>query len=191
MTGMKHLIFSLSLVAAPALAGTCPDAPDHTSTLNRLIDAVQIAQNEEQARLISNEMWSYWADAPDDHAQQLLDDGMVRRASFDLDGAAAAFDALIAYCPDYAEGYNQRAFVNFIRQDYAAALPDLERAVALSPRHIAAIAGLALTLVGLEREPEAAPILRAALELNPWLVERRMLPMLEEMEERAQQEQEL
>lgn len=182
MPGMKILIF-LAFAAGPAFAEICPDAPDHSEALKGLIAAVQEAPNEMSARLISNDMWMLWADAPDDHAQELLDEGMSRREAYDFEGAAKALDALVAYCPDYAEGYNQRAFVNFLRQDYAAALPDLERAVALSPLHIAALTGQALTLTALERNGEAALILREALKMNPWLSERRLLPLLEATED--------
>jgi Flp pilus assembly protein TadD len=73
--------------------------------------------------------------------------------------------------------------VNFLRQDFSAALPDLDRALALSPRHIGALSGRALTLTGLGRKAEAALSLRAALALNPWLTERSLLPALEADEE--------
>lgn len=176
-------IMLFGLAAAPVRAGDCPAPPDRTDELTQLIEAVQQAPDAQSARLISNEMWEIWADAPDTHAQELLDEGMTRRAAFDLNGAVAAFDALIDYCPDYAEGYNQRAFVNFIRQDYAAALPDLERTVELSPRHLGALSGQALTLAALGRNGEAALALRAALRLNPWLSERNLLPALEATED--------
>ncbi|KKL65864.1 hypothetical protein LCGC14_2150700, partial [marine sediment metagenome] len=116
-----------------------------------------------------------WADAPDARAQELLDEGLARRGAFDLDGARVAFDALIAYCPSYAEGYNQRAFIAFMREDYAAALVDLDRALARLPLHVAALSGKALTLMGLGRDGEAQEVLRAALTLNPWLPERGLL----------------
>lgn len=135
------------------------------------------------ARLISSEMWFYWADAPDDHAQELLDEGMGRRKSYDFDGAMIAFNALVDYCPDYAEGYNQRAYVNFLRENYREALPDLERTIQLSPKHVAALAGQALTFSALERNGEAAVALRKALVLNPWLSERHLLPALEATEQ--------
>lgn len=170
-------------MAGPAFAQTCPEPRDHRAAIAGLIEQVQEAEDERSARLISNEMWQYWADAPDTRAQELLDEGMTRREAHDFAGAVDAFDALVAYCPDYAEGYNQRAFVNFIRQDYVAALPDLERALELSPRHIAAMTGQALTLVALQRPGEAALILRHALDLNPWLVERHLLPGLEALED--------
>lgn len=171
---MKQLLFALSLTASPLWA-ECPDAPDITDELDRLIADVKIAPNESAAKVISNDMWALWSKAPDATAQRMLDDGLGRRNSNDFDGAQAAFEQLIDYCPDYAEGYNQRAFILFIRQDYAPALNDLERAIALSPKHIAAIAGKALTLVGLKRDSEAQAVLREALALNPWLPERRFL----------------
>ena len=169
------------LVPAGALA--CPASPDHDAALDTLFERVQQAETERAARLINNEMWELWADAPDAHAQDLLDEGMTRRGSYDFGGAVAAFDALIDYCPDYAEGYNQRAFVNFIRQEYAAALPDLERALSLRPRHLGALTGQAMTLMALDRPGEAALVLRRALDLNPWLTERHLLPVLERAEE--------
>ena len=67
---------------------------------------------------------------------------------------------MVAYCPHYAEGYNQRAFVNFIARDYARALPDLEAAIERDPTHVAAIAGQALTLFGLGRMKAGRAVLR-------------------------------
>jgi tetratricopeptide (TPR) repeat protein len=179
---MRYALLALFLTT-PALAQDCPAAPDHSKELTALITAAQNAPDEGAARQLAPEFWAIWTDAPDDHAQELLDEGMDRRRAFDFDGALRALDALVEYCPDYAEGYNQRAFVNFLRQDFSAALPDLDRALALSPRHIGALSGRALTLTGLGRKAEAALSLRAALALNPWLTERSLLPALEADEE--------
>ncbi|MFW8593417.1 tetratricopeptide repeat protein [Cribrihabitans neustonicus] len=165
-----------ALLLAAALpvsaAASCPPAPDHSDALEQLLAEVQAAPSEREARLISNRMWQYWADAPDARAQEILDRGMVRRAGLDLLGALADFDALIAYCPEYAEGYNQRAFVHYLRRDFASALNDLDHALALSPRHVAALSGRALSLYALSHIEEARAALAAALLLNPWLPER-------------------
>ncbi|TKZ21506.1 tetratricopeptide repeat protein [Shimia litoralis] len=171
---MKQFAFIIC-IATPAFAQACPQAPDHSAALERLIAQVQVAPNEMAAQEISNEMWAYWADAPDEVAQQILDRGMQKRGGFDYLGALEEFDALVEYCPHYAEGYNQRAFVNFLRRDFAAALPDLERALELSPRHVGALSGRAITLIGLGQDAAAQDALAAALEVNPWLPERGLL----------------
>ena len=180
------LALTLSLAFhGPALAQeqTCPPAPDHSAALTDLIRAAQAAEDERSGRMLSNEMWALWSDAPDSYAQELLDEGMSRRNIYDYDGAMKAFEALIAYCPDYAEGYNQRAFIHFLQEGFEAALPDLKRTLDLSPRHVGALSGQALTFHALGRNAEAALSLRAALDLNPWLGERHLLPVLEAAED--------
>jgi Flp pilus assembly protein TadD len=54
-------------------------------------------------------------------------------------------------------------------------LTDLDRAIELSPNHVAALSGRALSLLGLKRLDEARDALNTALELNPWLSERALL----------------
>lgn len=171
---MRHA-FALTLLASPLLADGCPTAPDNTAALDPLYEALLEAPNEMAARLITNQMWMLWDDAPDEPSQSMLNDGMQARAEYDFLRALDRLNKLVDYCPFYAEGYNQRAFVNFLRGDYATALPDLEEALKLNPRHIGALSGKALTLIALGREEEGQAALRAALELNPWLSERAFL----------------
>tara|TARA_R100000789_G_scaffold26354_2_gene29418 strand:+ start:15236 stop:15775 length:540 start_codon:yes stop_codon:yes gene_type:complete len=171
---MKHILF-LMLFAPPVLADGCPTAPDHRAEMDPLYQALLTAPDEMTARLITNEMWGYWDNAPDEPSQSMLDEAMRARARFDFVFALERLDALVAYCPFYAEGYNQRAFVNFLREDFEAALPDLERALELNPRHVGALSGRAVTLIALDRDDAAQVALRAALAVNPWLPERALL----------------
>ena len=173
---MKHLAFLAALLASPATAD-CPPVSDISAEIDALVADVQAAESSDAARVVSGRMWTLWTKAPDARAQGLLDDGMARRAAYDLAGAIEIFDDLVAYCPAYAEGYNQRAFANFLREDYAAALPDLNRAIELQPRHIPALSGKGLTLIGMGRVAEGQEVIRKALGLNPWLNERQYLSL--------------
>ncbi|SLN21772.1 tetratricopeptide repeat protein [Ruegeria meonggei] len=179
---IRFAAFSLmiAVTAAPAAAHSldgksCAEVVDHAADVDVLIAQIQDAETEQEARVISGQMWQLWTDAPDWQAQALLDRGMQRLKAGELAEALNILDALVIYCPDYAEGYNQRAFVNYLQHDFEAALPDLDRAIELSPNHVAAISGRALTLLGLERLDEARTALSQALELNPWLSERHLL----------------
>jgi len=171
---MKWML-PFALIAGPALAETCPAAQDHSVRLAEIVVALQASRGAGDARILSDELWALWTDAPDARAQALLDAGMSKRSAFDLAGSRDALDELIAYCPDYAEGYNQRAFSNYLQQNFDEALVDLDRAIAIIPNHIAAISGRGLTLMGLGRQDEAQEALRFALTLNPWLSERSLI----------------
>lgn len=168
-------IYALLVCAGPAWAETCPPVADRSGELADIHADLAAAQSEGEAGLLNQKLWEIWTEAPDAKAQALLDEGMRLRAGFDLLGARDALDRLVEYCPDYAEGYNQRAFSSYLRQDFAAALVDLDRTLEINPRHIGALSGKALTLIGLERLAEAQDALRAALALNPWLHERHLL----------------
>ena len=176
---MRHFIFILSMAIAPAAwSADCPTDPPADPRRADLMQSIRTAPDSLTALELTNRLWAVWATAPDAHAQELLDSGIERRAMYDLSGARKAFDALIAYCPTFAEGYNQRAFVSVIEGSHQTALPDLTRAVRLDPGHFAARTGRAMILMKLGRQAEAAAALKAALDLNPWLPERIFLPEL-------------
>lgn len=171
---MTRYFYILTVLASPAFAD-CPAAPDIASELDALIIQAREAPDDQAAGKISKDMWQLWLKAPDAAAQEVLDRGMRQRASYDYLGAAETYDELVDYCPAYAEGYNQRAFIYFLTGEFERALADLDIALELSPKHVGAQSGRALTLMNLDRLSEARLQLLAALENNPWLSERFLL----------------
>ncbi|MEM6759374.1 MAG: tetratricopeptide repeat protein [Pseudomonadota bacterium] len=171
---MRYLYFLLAVLAPSALLA-CATPRDITSEITALINEINAAPDQSSGQRISAKMWELWLDAPDAAAQAVLDRGMRQREAFDYAGALESFTALVNYCPDYAEGYNQRAFVQFLSGNHGAALADLDRALALSPRHVGAQSGRALTLMNLGELEAAREQLLLALENNPWLSERFLL----------------
>jgi tetratricopeptide (TPR) repeat protein len=76
---------------------------------------------------------------------------MSRRSSYDFEAAEEAFDQGDRRRPNYAEGWNQRAFVRFLRDKDDGALSDLEKAVALEPDHFGAWSGMYHVLMRMGR----------------------------------------
>ncbi|MGR3464393.1 tetratricopeptide repeat protein [Limimaricola sp.] len=161
-----------ALAAARAAARDCPPPPDLGAEAAALLDRLARAPDPAAAQALMNRLWALWFVAPDAVAQDLLDRAMAARERRDMEGALALLDRLVAECPDYAEGWNQRAFVRFLQGDHAAALADLDAALALLPDHVGALSGRALALLGLGREEAAREAMEAALSRNPWLSER-------------------
>ena len=172
---MKH-VFVLSLIAVPLMAGSaradCSVGRDHSDALAGIVDQMQFAPDQGRAQELAGEMWEIWLDAPDALAQAMLDEGLAHQRYGDYAASRAVLSELITYCPDYAEGYNQRAYAAFLAFDFEAALADLDAAIALQPLHLGALTGKARTLIEMGRDDEAQEVLRIALAINPWLGER-------------------
>ena len=139
-------------------------------------EKLKFAKFPEDAQLVVNQLWGLWIKAPDERAQQLLKSGMLRMRQGDLRKAETELTKLINYCPNYSEGYNQRAFTRYLAFDFENALPDLIRALELRPRHLGALSGKGLTHKAMGQELEAEIEFRKALSLNPFMPERNMIP---------------
>ncbi|HUF57318.1 MAG TPA: hypothetical protein VMM55_12240 [Thermohalobaculum sp.] len=140
-----------------------------------LFAALAAAATEAEAREIEGALWEFWLTAPDPEAQALLDRALDRRRWGDLEAAIEALDQLIAGWPDYAEGWNQRATVRFLRGEDDLSLADVAETLRREPRHFGALAGKALILIRQGRPAEAQLVLIEAVRIDPWLRERSLL----------------
>lgn len=163
-------------IAQPVFALDCPPIADRTSEKDRLHSELRAAPKEMQARAVSDQLWLIWNTAPDADSQNMLDLGREQIRYADYERAVESLTDLVEYCPLFAEGWNQRAFAHFLRQDYDASLEDIEVVLELEPRHFGALAGRASVLISMGRTDIGFKSLRSALELNPWLSERHLLP---------------
>lgn len=83
--------------------------------------------------------------------------------------ALDVLDQIVLIKPEYVEGWNKRATVYFMMNDYSASLADIRRTLALEPRHFGALSGLGVILEELDRKSEAIRVYQRALEINPQL----------------------
>ncbi|WP_321501464.1 tetratricopeptide repeat protein [Breoghania sp.] len=76
-------------------------------------------------------------------------------------------DAVVRYKPDYAAGWNRRAAAHFMAGDMGKALVDIERTLALEPRHWGALAGLAAIQQATDDDAGALRTYERILEIYP------------------------
>ncbi len=174
---MKHLFLVAAFCALPSLAfaQVCPANKPIGNMLDRLHLQLLSAPTPQVAQAITQGLWDQWLRAPDGLSQDMLNTGMALRLDMDLAGADRALTQLVEYCPNYAEGHNQRAFVRYLAGQFELALPDLERAIALRPRHLGAISGKGLTHMALGQMDLARIEFAKSVALNPWSPEKRYL----------------
>jgi tetratricopeptide (TPR) repeat protein len=89
----------------------------------------------------------------------------------------------IALNPDYAEAWNRRATVYFLRNDYAHAMYDINRTLELEPRHYGALTGMAEILRARGLKEQALKAYEQALQINPMMrdAQKSLLDLTEEL----------
>jgi tetratricopeptide (TPR) repeat protein len=87
----------------------------------------------------------------------------------DYDAALAFLDDLTRLAPDFAEGWNKRATVYFLQDEYGRSLGDIARVLALEPRHFGAYSGLGIILDRLGDKQGALEAYRRAVAIHPHL----------------------
>lgn len=76
---------------------------------------------------------------------------------------------------NFAEGWNQLAYVLFLANSYGASLKALDKTLELEPMHYAARAGKGIILIQQGKNVEAQASLKRAIEIDPWLKERNLV----------------
>jgi tetratricopeptide (TPR) repeat protein len=99
----------------------------------------------------------------------LLQRGKAALAAGDAQSAIDHFSALIDHAPDFAEGYNARATAYYQIGQLGLSLADVDKTLALNPRHFGALSGLGMIFEELNEPDKALEVYRAALKLNPHL----------------------
>jgi len=168
------LLIALFLIV-PAQA---EDASD--KLLDELFVQLHDAPDEAAARTISDRIWTIWTTPTDPVLARRMSDVMEARAMMSMEAAIKLLDELILDYPDYAEGWNQRATLHFMRGDYEASLADCARVLELEPRHYGALAGRALMYLQQGKRSLALKDMKAALDLHPFLSERQLFPELQQ-----------
>lgn len=166
------ILFAQGAIAAPPPTPSCPAPLEFAERREQLLSELQETKNSATGLFLTRHLVAIYTTAPNRRAQDMLNAGIDMRRLADLDGATAALDALIAYCPGFAEGYHQRAMVRRDFGDLTGALDDLNAALDLAPDHLGAMARKAQVLSALGQYREAETMRAAVLTLNPWMPDR-------------------
>lgn len=108
--------------------------------------------------------WSQSGSASMDLLAQRADEAMEAQ---DMDTALSFLNDLVRLAPDFAEGWNKRATIYFLREQYGKSLSDIARTLTLEPRHFGAYAGLGIILDRLGDKKGALEAYRRAADIHP------------------------
>src|ERR1700742_4236832 len=177
-------ILATAVLAAPALAQDepraaprkkPPEAPaklpraDKNRNLDFLFGALKAAPDEASAKHVEARIWAIWLQTPSDTVALLMVRAKMAMDAQNSDVALKLLDAVVKLRPDYVEGWNRRATLYYLKNDYARSLQDIEQVLAREPRHFGALAGLGMIMQDLGDDKRALDAFRRALAVNPHL----------------------
>ncbi|MCB1505719.1 MAG: tetratricopeptide repeat protein [Hyphomicrobiaceae bacterium] len=109
-----------------------------------------------------------WLFSGSDTIDVLMERVLKAVAEQNLDLAEKLADTIVDLEPGFAEGWNRRALVAFLRDDKENALNALRRALALEPNHFKALDGMAQILRDQGDKVSALKTYEKLLEIDPF-----------------------
>lgn len=136
--------------------------------LDALFGQLKAVQSLADARQIEAQIWHVWVVSGRSDVDVLVANGISQLGSGRLDDALETFDRVVQMAPDYAEGWNKRATIHYLKDNYVESVQDIRRTLDLEPRHFGAMAGMGLILVETGDDIGAAKAFEEVLSIHPY-----------------------
>jgi tetratricopeptide (TPR) repeat protein len=141
--------------------------------LDKLYRQLRNAKTSDRAKLIEQAIEQVWLTSGDSNIDFIMQNAILAIEESDFVVAEELLDRVIELSPGYAEGWNKRAMVHFMKKEYEKALLKLRQALALDPKHFQALHGLALVMQEVGDRRLALQAYRLLLRHNPQFADAR------------------
>ena len=158
---------SAALLAAALLIASPAVADQRDEKLPTLFSKLASSTDLSVANKLASDIWSVWLHHDDAEVARFMTIGISAMNQRNLEVAYNAFDHVVGMAPDFAEGWNKRATVNFMLDRVDASMRDIERTLALEPRHFGALSGMGLIFDTIGNPGAAADAWEKALGVHP------------------------
>ncbi len=159
--------------AIPPPMASSPPQPERSPSERRrarvddLFKRLGDAKDETEANAVSAMLNRLWLQSGSDTADLLMSRAVTALEGKDYGTAELLLDKVVVLQPDWAEGWNKRATVRYLRDDDVGSMADIGRTLALEPRHFGALSGMATILHRNGQDRAALTVLRRAAGIDP------------------------
>jgi len=114
-------------------------------------------------------LWGVWCRSGDSEIDRLFRAGVDAMQNLKLDEAEELFSRVVERLPAFAEGWNKRATVRYLRKNFRGSIADCQETLTRNPNHFGAASGQGLCHMTVCEFREAAICFRRALDIHPHL----------------------
>ncbi|MEM0900416.1 MAG: hypothetical protein AAGI92_10765 [Pseudomonadota bacterium] len=167
--GERQLEEQLPDASDEALVPTPDDVPleQAVSRLDELFGDLKRAANSSYAETIAQSIWAEWFKSGSATIDLWMNWAREATRERDFHIALDYLDQIVTQEPDFAEGWNRRATVHFMMNNYAKSMSDITRVLELEPRHFGALSGMAIILERTGRKEAALKAWSETLSVYP------------------------
>ena len=179
MRTLLYCLMASCLVGGTALAKTpaestrvqsesAPSEQDQ-SRLDKLFFDLKRARGEKIAEGIAAKIWEQWfqsGSASIDLMMQWSNEA-VKAKNFAV--AMDFLDQVVVMAPEFAEGWNRRATLHFMMNNYAKSMADIQKTLELEPRHFGALSGMGMILNNSGQKKLALEAYERVLDVYPMM----------------------
>ncbi|HEY4202340.1 MAG TPA: hypothetical protein VGM83_17445 [Devosiaceae bacterium] len=146
--------------------------------LDKLFAQLKVAPDAEAARRIDQQIWGVWSSPSDPDLARRMQQVATDREAMNIADAITLLNKIVVDFPTYAEGWNERATLFYMLDDYDRSLADIDKVLQYEPRHFGALSGRAVIYLQQHKRALALKDITAALALHPFLSEKSLFPEL-------------
>lgn len=143
--------------------------------LDVLFDALRNSKSEIEAYSHEQEIWRIWSAPENNTLRQLMDTVFTQIKSKQHIASIKTLDSVVKQFPKYAEGWNQRAIMNFQLKNFDESLSDIEKVLELEPRHFGAYSGRGIIHFSRGNNKLATKDILKAMRYHPYIKSRNLL----------------
>ncbi len=135
--------------------------------LDALFERLREARKPQEAEQIALSIERLWLQSSSDTASLLMQRAAASIEAQKFSLALSLLDKLVAWEPDWAEAWNERATVRFSAGDLDGAMADISQVLRLEPRHFGALTGMGVILQREGFGDRALEVFNKALAIYP------------------------
>jgi tetratricopeptide (TPR) repeat protein len=164
----------------PRLPPATAELAQRAVRLDALFSRLASTDDADEGDTIVEEIWRVWLQSGRPEIDDLMQKALTLLQAGEARQAVPLLDAIVERAPEWAEGWNKRATVLYVLDEYDRSLADIDKVLALEPRHFGALAGRGLIHIAREDYRAALDDYRRARAVNPFLQgAAEMIPALE------------
>jgi tetratricopeptide (TPR) repeat protein len=165
-------LFLFGFAPLPAQADDAvapPVATTREARLDQLFVDLKRQRNEKAAERIAARISHEWSQSGSASIDLMMQWSQKAIEDKKFDVALDLLDQVVTLQPAYAEGWNRRATVHFMMNNFGKSMADIDRTLQLEPRHFGALSGLAQIMAVTGHKQSALEAWQRVLGIYPMM----------------------